>query len=89
MSSPHDQPVTFVTGSEGAGQPSFTGPGYRWTPSDSPESPADPHDVSYTDIGEEIEPVDGEIPPNIVGGSCGHYPPGPISRTQPIIFGNP
>jgi hypothetical protein len=85
---PHDQPYTFVTGSEGAGQRSFTGPGYRWSPNASETAPIDPHDAPFDDIGDSIEPVEGDIPDNIVGGSRGHvpggggYPPGPFSRSR-------
>jgi hypothetical protein len=62
MSTPHDQPYTFVTGSEGAGQPAFTGDGCDWRPS-SP--PTDPHSESYDVIGERIEPVEGPVAPTL------------------------
>lgn len=78
MSSPHDQPFTFTHGREG-GQPGFTGAAAaEWHPSDFP---TDPHEEPFTDIGDEIEPVEGEVPPNIVGGSRSHIP-GPFSRSK-------
>jgi len=80
MSTPHDAyaNVSFVSGAEGANQPAFDGgPAKVWNPSDSPY---DPHDEPYDDIGDTISPVEGAVPPNIVGG--GGYPPGPISKSR-------
>jgi hypothetical protein len=99
MSSPHDAfaSVAFVTGAEGAGE-AFTGPADGgWHPNDGPQSPADPHGIPYDDIGGEIEPVDGEVPDNIVDDGEGEFDcvrshgrlsahvapvPGPFSRLK-------
>ncbi len=73
QSDPHSQAVTYVTGAEGEGQPPFEGPDYTWSPSDSP---TDPHQGSFQDIGEDIAPLDVSVPPNIVVGA------GPFSRSR-------
>ncbi len=54
----------------GAGQPSWTGPGYDWQPSATEQ---DPHDVPF-DTG-PFEP--GPLPENIQAG-----PLGPISQSR-------
>ncbi len=74
MTDPHSQPITFVTGAEGAGQPAFTGGGWKWSPSASPD---DPHQEPFEDIGESLKPVEGEVPANIQTGG-----PGPFGRSK-------
>jgi hypothetical protein len=73
MSSPHDTPFTFVSGSD-AGQP-WRGAEYDWQPN---AAPADSHDIGYDVIGDEIAPPEGEVPPNIVA------TPGPFSRSKGV-----
>jgi hypothetical protein len=72
MTDPHSENYTIVH-APGAGQPAFTGPGYDYRPS---QSPNDPHEEPFDVIGEGIEPIEGEVAPNIVTG------PGPLSRSR-------
>jgi hypothetical protein len=67
MTTPHDTPFTFVS-KPGAGQPAWHGPSPNaWNPSDSPDEP-------YQDIDDQIEPVEGVTPANIV------VTPGPFTE---------
>jgi len=73
MSSPNDAPYTIVHNPGAGVHQQFTGPVTNWHPDDSP---LDPHDEPYSDIGDDLDAskVTGPLPPNIVRG--------PFSRSK-------
>jgi hypothetical protein len=68
-SNPHDTPFTFVHDVK-SDAPPFSPPSPEFVP--PPARGADPHSVGYQNIGDDVVPVAGPVPANIVGGPLQH-----------------